>query len=241
VLPLPQSGTPIRNFDGETCGDGQTDTLAHSVTISCNTAFGQLGMDVGGDALRAQAAAFGFGSTVDGLGVAQNPSAFPAKLDAAQTAQSAIGQYEVRATPLQMAQMVAAIGNGGRMMRPHLVSELRGPDLKRISHTEPQELGRPVTGDVAAQLTTMMESVVREGTGRNARIPGVAVAGKTGTAQHAPSKPPHAWFVGFAPADAPKVAIAVIVQEGGGEVSTGGAVAAPIAQKVMQAALEAQR
>jgi peptidoglycan glycosyltransferase len=178
---------------------------------------------------------------VDGLGLQQATSVFPAKLDAAQTAQSAIGQYDVRVTPLQMAEVAAAIGNGGRLMRPYLVSELRGPDLKRISHTDPVELGRPVSGDVAAQLTTMMESVVQNGTGTKAQIEGVTVAGKTGTAEHGAGAAPHAWFVGFAPAGAPKVAVAVIVEDGGGELGTGGAVAAPVARRVMQTALEVQR
>jgi peptidoglycan glycosyltransferase len=240
-LRLPQSTAVLPNFGGETCGDGQTSTLIEALTISCNTAFAQLGMDHGGDALRAQAEAFGFGSTVDDLGLPQATSVFPGKLDAAQTAQSAIGQYDVRVTPLQMAEVVAAIGNGGRLMRPYIVSELRGPDLKRISTTEPEELGRPVTSEVAAALTTMMESVVQSGTGRKAQIDNVAVAGKTGTAEHGEGTAPHAWFVGFAPASAPKVAVAVIVEDGGGELGTGGAVAAPVAKTVMQAALEVQR
>jgi peptidoglycan glycosyltransferase len=140
-----------------------------------------------------------------------------------------------------MAEVAAAIGNGGRLMRPYLVAELRGPDLKRISRTDPVELGRPVSGDVAAQLTTMMESVVQNGTGTRAQIQGVTVAGKTGTAEHGAGAAPHAWFVGFAPVGAPKVAVAVIVEDGGGELGTGGAVAAPVARRVMQAALEVQR
>jgi peptidoglycan glycosyltransferase len=124
------------------------------------------------------------------------------------------------------------------MMEPHIVKQLLGPDLKSISRTNPKVLGQPVTADVAAQLTTMMESVVERGTGTSAQIPGVNVAGKTGTAQHAEGKPPHAWFIGFAPAENPTVAVAVVVEDGGGELqATGGAVAAPIAQKVMTSVL----
>lgn len=237
-LPLPQSTAVLPNFGGERCGDGQTDTLIHALTISCNTAFAQLGMDLGDDALRAQAEAFGIGSTIDSFELPMAKSVFPADLDQAQTAQSAIGQFNVRVTPLQMAQVVAAIANDGRMMKPYLVSELRGPDLKRISFTEPEELGRPISSQVAAELTTMMQSVVDSGTGRHAQIPGVAVAGKTGTAERAPGEPPDAWFVGFAPADNPTIAIAVVVEDGGGESGTGGSVAAPVAQKVMQTALD---
>jgi len=137
-----------------------------------------------------------------------------------------------------MAEVVAAIANGGKEMKPYLVSELRGPDKRTISRTSPKELGQPISGDVAAELTTMMESVVTSGTGRKAQIDGVSVAGKTGTAEHGTGEPPHAWFVGFAPSDAPKIAVAVIVEDGGGEVGTGGAIAAPVAKQVMQAALD---
>ncbi|MCK9874931.1 penicillin-binding protein 2 [Frankia sp. Ag45/Mut15] len=237
-LKLPLSTVTLPNFDGETCGDGQTDTLIHALTISCNTAFGQLGIDLGDDALRSQAEAFGFNTTFPDLPVSQARSVFPSDLDGAQTAQSAIGQYNVRVTPLQMAEVVAAIANGGTEMKPYLVSELRGPDKRTISRTSPKELGKPISGDVAAELTTMMESVVTAGTGRKAQIDGVTVAGKTGTAEHGTDVAPHAWFVGFAPADNPRVAVAVIVEDGGGEIGTGGAIAAPVAKQVMQAALD---
>ncbi|MCK9893196.1 penicillin-binding protein 2 [Frankia sp. AgB32] len=237
-LALPQSTARLPNFDNETCGDGETDTLIHALTISCNTAFGQLGIDLGGDALRQQAQAFGFDSTFPGFPLQQARSVFPATLDGAQTAQSAIGQYNVRVTPLQMAAVAAAIANGGTEMKPYLVSELRGPDGKTISRTSPKGLGKPISGDIAGELTTMMESVVTSGTGRKAQIDGVSVAGKTGTAEHGTGEPPHAWFVGFAPSDNPKVAVAVIVEDGGGEVGTGGAIAAPVAKQVMQAALD---
>ncbi|MDT3445523.1 MULTISPECIES: penicillin-binding protein 2 [unclassified Pseudofrankia] len=237
-LPLPQSTVELPNFGGERCGNGQTDTLIHALAISCNTAFAQLGMDLGGDKLREQADAFGFDTTIDGFELPQAKSVFPESLDKPQTAQSAIGQYNVRVTPLQMAQVVAAIANDGRMMKPYVVQELQGPDLKRIAQTEPKELGQPISSQVADQLTTMMKSVVTSGTGRKAQISGVSVAGKTGTAEHGANEPPHAWFVGFAPADNPTIAIAVVVEDGGGEVGTGGAIAAPIAQKVMQTALD---
>ncbi len=241
-LPLPQSRTVLPNFGGERCGDGSTDTLIHALTISCNTAFAQLGMDLTDDALRAQAEAFGFNSTVPDFPLPQVPSVYPPRqLDGAQTAQSAIGQFDDRVTPLQMAQVAAAIGNNGVMMRPYIVSELLGPDLKAINRTEPEVYKRPVSPDVAAKLNTMMQSVVSSGTGTKAQIPGIAVAGKTGTAEHGDNEPPHAWFIGFAPAANPSVAVAVVVEDGGGEFGTGGAVAAPVAQQVMKAALDVRR
>ncbi|WP_250282754.1 MULTISPECIES: peptidoglycan D,D-transpeptidase FtsI family protein [unclassified Frankia] len=241
-LRLPQSRTVLPNFGGERCGDGDTDTLIHALTISCNTAFAQLGMDLTDDTLRAQAEAFGFNSTIPGFPLPLVPSVYPPQqLDKAQTAQSAIGQFDDRVTPLQMAQVAAAIGNNGVMMRPYIVSELLGPDLKALSRTEPEVYKRPVSPDVAAALNTMMQSVVSSGTGTKARIPGVAVAGKTGTAEHGDNEPPHAWFIGFAPAASPSVAVAVVVEDGGGEFGTGGAVAAPVAQQVMKAALDVRQ
>ena len=240
-LQLPQSTTKLPNFGGGRCGDGQTDTLIHALTISCNTAFAQLGIDLGDDALRRMAEAFGFNSAVDGFPLPMARSVFPDDLDGAQTAQSAIGQYDVRVTPLQMAQVAATIANGGVRMKPYLVSELYGPDLRRLDRTEPTELGRVISSEVAAKLTTMMESVVSSGSGRRAQISGVAVAGKTGTAEHGEGTQPHAWFIGFAPAANPQVAVAVIVEDGGGELGTGGAVAAPVAKEVMQAALDTPR
>jgi peptidoglycan glycosyltransferase len=124
-------------------------------------------------------------------------------------------------------------------MRPYLVDHTLAPDLSTLDSTQPEQLGQPISPDVADQLTAMMRTVVEHGTGQPAQIPGVAVAGKTGTAQHATGQPPHAWFIAFAPADAPKVAVAVLVEDGGGLGSdaTGGRVAAPIARQVMEAVL----
>jgi peptidoglycan glycosyltransferase len=241
VLKLPQSNTPLTNFANEQCGDGKQVSLADALRISCNTAFGQLGMDVGADAIAAQAEKFGFNTTIAGFPLAEATSVFPPGLqnDKAHTAQSAIGQYDVRVTPLQMAEVAAAIGNNGTLMKPYLVDKYLGPDLKTISTTSPAEQSKPIDQGVAAALNEMMQLVVTSGTGTAAQIPGVAVAGKTGTAQHGNGVAPHAWFTGFAPAQNPKVAVAVVVEDGGGELAaTGGAIAAPIAQKVMAKALE---
>ena len=238
TLPLPQSTSVLHNFAGESCG-GQA-TLIQAFTISCNTAFGELGLTIGQSALQAQADAFGFDSTYS-VPMKSAQSVFPTDLSDANTIQSAIGQYDVRATPLQMAMVAAAIANGGVEMRPYLVDELVGPDLRIIDQTKPTELRRAISSQVAAELTQMMESVVQHGTGTSAQIKGVAVAGKTGTAQNAVGAAPHAWFVAFAPAVQPTIAIAVLVENGGGNNdATGGAVAAPIAKAVIQAELKKQ-
>ncbi len=239
VLKLPQTSSTLNNFGGETCGDGTTDTFADALTISCNTAFGALGIKLGQDAVRKQAVAFGFGDNSLELPQPEARSVYPDVLTPPQVAQAAIGQYDVRVTPLQMAMVAAGIANGGQVMRPYLVQEVQAPDLTTLDAARPQLFRRAVSPDVAGTLTTMMQGVVATGTGTAAQIPGVAVAGKTGTAQHGPGAAPHAWFIGFAPAQDPKVAVAVLVEDGGslGSDATGGKVAAPIAKAVMQAVL----
>lgn len=240
TLPYPNSSLSLKNYAGEQCGDGKTTSLIDALTISCNTAFGGLGETLGAQALQNQADAFGFDSTFS-IPMKSAQSVFPTGLDAAQTIQSAIGQYNVRATPLQMAMVAAAIANGGTLMRPYLVKQLVGPDLTVVDTTKPTAIRQAISSSVAAQLTTMMENVVNHGTGTTARIAGVQVAGKTGTAENAKGKPPHAWFVAFAPAAQPKIAIAVVVENGGGENdATGAKVAAPIAKAVIQAQLAEQ-
>jgi peptidoglycan glycosyltransferase len=238
TLPYPNSTKSLQNFAGESCGNGKTTTLIDALTISCNTAFGGLGETLGQDALRKQAEAFGFNSTFS-IPMKSANSVFPSNLDDAQTIQSAIGQFDVRATPLQMAMIAATIANGGTLMKPYLVKQLVGPDLAVIETTKPTAIRQALSAEVAAELTTMMESVVDKGTGTPARIAGVKVAGKTGTAENAPGKPPHAWFVSFAPAASPRIAVAVVVENGGGaNDATGAKVAAPIAKAVMTAALK---
>ena len=156
--------------------------------------------------------------------------------DDAALGQTSIGQRDVRMTPLQAAMLAAGVANDGSIMAPYLVDQVRAPDLAVLDRTEPEEFRRATSADVAAQLTEMMVSVVEKGSGRRARIDGVRVAGKTGTAQSGRGPADHNWFIGFAPADDPKIAVAVFVANGG----TGGDVSAPIAQDVMQAYLEGQ-
>lgn len=236
-LPLPLTTRVLRNFGGGSCG-GATSTLADALRISCNTAFGALGLRVGADRLREQAEAFGVNTTYR-IPLAVARSVFPASVDRPQTALSAIGQYEVRLTPLQAAMIAAGVANRGSVMKPYLVAEVQGPDLAVLGRTQPQVLSRAVSPAVAEQLTAMMRLVVERGTGTAAQVPGVSVAGKTGTAQHGEGAPPHAWFLGFAPVEAPQVAVAVLVEGGGsvGSEATGGRVAAPIARDVIAALL----
>ncbi|GAB3599001.1 penicillin-binding transpeptidase domain-containing protein [Angustibacter peucedani] len=237
-LDLPQTTTDLPNDFAGPCGPNGKVDLTTALEISCNTAFGYLGLQLGGDALRAQAQKFGFGDRINAP-MPVTASVVPEGMNPPQSAQSAIGQYDVRVTPLQMAMVAAAIANDGVVMNPYAVKTVRSPDLDVIEQGKPQELSRAVTADVADQLTRMMQKVVESGTGTRAQITGVSVAGKTGTAQHGKGLPPHAWFTAFAPADEPKVAVAVVVEDGGqaGNEAFGGKVAAPIAKAVMEAVL----
>jgi penicillin-binding protein A len=239
TLDLPQTSVNLPNDFRGACGPGGKLTLTRALQISCNTAFGSLGLQLGGNALREQAQKFGFGDDL-GIPMPVTPSQVPADMNPPQSAQAAIGQFDVRVTPLQMAMVAAGVANDGVVMKPYLVETVRAPDLDVISTTRPQQLSRAVSADVADQLTRMMEKVVSAGTGSRAQIPGVTVAGKTGTAQHGDGKAPHAWFIAFAPAEDPQVAIAVVVEDGGelGHEGFGGSIAAPIAKRVMQAVLK---
>jgi peptidoglycan glycosyltransferase len=233
TLPLTRN-VKLRNFSGETCP--AKEPLSAALQHSHNTAFATLGMKLGADKLQDMAEKFGFNARPD-LPLRAVGSVFPQGLNAPQTAQSAIGQYDVRATPLQMALLAATVANDGKMMKPYVVSQVLGPDLSPLDKTSPEVRSRPISATTAQGLTDMMVEVVRAGTGTRAQIPGITVAGKTGTAQNAGPRP-HAWFIGFAPAEAPRIAIAVLVENGGGEDNvTGGIVAAPIARAVMEAAL----
>lgn len=238
-LDLPLTSTTLPTETGQPCGPGDKTTLVHALEISCNTSFGALGLQLGGEKLRAQAAKFGFGDSLQ-VPMRVATSSVPAELNAPQAAQASIGQYDVRATPLQMAMVAAGIGNGGSVMTPYLIQSVRSANLDIIqSAPDPVELSQAVSEQTASTLTKMMVSVVNNGSGVRAQIPGVEVAGKTGTAQHDLKKPPHAWFISFAPATDPKVAVAVVVEDGGvsGSEVGGGRVAAPIARAVMEAVL----
>jgi peptidoglycan glycosyltransferase len=240
VYNVPDTTRDIKNDNGSSCGavKGKL-TMSQALSVSCNTTFAKLGVTIGDDALRAQAEKFGFNSApMDTF--PDVASVFPQQLDVPETAQSSIGQYDVAATPLQMAMVSAGIANGGQVMRPYLSAVVRGPDLRPIEITRPQVMSQAVTPQVAAELTQMMEAVVAKGTGKKGQIPGVRVAGKTGTAQSAPDRAPYAWFTAFAPADNPQVAVAVVIEDSNTvrDDVTGGTLAAPVAKAVIKAVLQ---
>ncbi len=238
-LALPFTETTIENFGGEACGPDETPTLTYALQHSCNTTFADLAMTLGWEQIQHKASEFGWGDSIS-IPLSVTPSRLPDNPDAAHTAMSGIGQYDVRATPLQMAMVGSAIANDGVLMRPYLVANSRDSNLQILSIARPEVYATPIDAETAGQLRDMMVAVVEDGTGTAARISGTSVAGKTGTAESGSDAAPHAWFLGFAPADNPAVVVIVIVENGGnaGDEATGGTVAAPIARAVIQKALE---
>ena len=228
---LPGTRTPLTN---ETNCGGSRITLAHALDISCNTAFGKVGVSLGQDKIRDQAERFGFGKVVSS-DVSSVASRFPQNLTDAQLAQSSIGQYDVAASPLQMAMVTAGIANDGKLMTPYLTAQVRASNLQVVSEHHPKQMSQPMTKESAEQLKAMMVSVVNNGTGKRARINGTTVGGKTGTAQTVQGKAPYAWFVGWS--DNPHVAVAVFIQSLDTAINeiSGGRLAAPIARDVIEA------
>jgi peptidoglycan glycosyltransferase len=236
TLDLRGTQRDLPNFGGSTCGGALPDLLR----ASCNTGFGELGLDLGGEVLRDEAEAFGWNERPPVDLPAPATSSFPGLGELKtqpQVATSAIGQLDVSASPLQMALVSAAVANGGTIIQPHVLSRITDSQGAVVRTAESKVWKQPMTPADAARLKDMMVGVVQRGTATRAALPGMQVAAKTGTAQTTGDNA-HAWITAFAPADAPRVAVSVIVEsQPGVSEATGGTVAAPIAQAVMRAAL----
>ncbi|MET0726497.1 MAG: penicillin-binding protein 2 [Leifsonia sp.] len=235
---LPGSDSIVINSGGGTCGPGATVSIADAVRLSCNIPMAELGIELGDKAIREQAEKFGF-NVQHHIPMTVEASTYPLVMDDAQTALSAFGQYDVRATPIQIAMVSAGIANGGIVMQPTLADQVTAPDLSVVKTFEPQQFGRAISAETAATLTKMMVDDVDNGAADNARIDGVSVGGKTGTAENGGDLPYTLWFTGFAPADDPKYAITVLIEDGGGmgQNGYGNLLAAPVAKKVLEAVL----
>jgi len=235
---LPGTSTYIYNSGEGKCGGKPRVSIADALRWSCNIPFAQLGIALGQDKIRAQAELFGFGKSVK-IPMTVTPSSYPDNMDNAQTGLSAFGQFDDRVTPLQIAMVSAAVANGGALMKPYLVSYVQSSTLSILDQTQPSMLGQPLNTDVAHQVRDMMVNAVANGVSTNGQIKGVQVAGKTGTAQNGGNAPYTLWFTGFAPAANPRVAVAVVVEDGGGmgQRGFGNLLAAPVARKVMEAVL----
>ncbi|MEU3732170.1 penicillin-binding transpeptidase domain-containing protein [Streptomyces sp. NPDC033538] len=240
---MPGTTTDLPNEGDLPCEDA---TLREALRVSCNTVFGKIGADLGNDKMLETAKKFGFDEE-QFVPVRSNASVFSDDMNASQTALSAIGQYNTAATPLQMAMVTSAIANNGTLMKPYMVDELQDPGLDTIEKTDPEEMSKPLSADNAQILQSMMETVVKDGTGTNARIDGVTVGGKTGTAQHGVdnSENPYAWFISYAKGDddSSPVAVAVVIEDENANRDdiSGGGLAAPIAKNVMEAVIESKK
>lgn len=240
-LRLPLTDRVLKNFGGGACPGGGTISLADGLRVSCNTTFAQTALRIGSKKLAAMSERFGLDQATDfDIPLARSclkadPSGgcLEPVLDRPQTALSGIGQLSVRVTPLQMAIVAATISNGGRVPTPILVKQVQDFGGTVVKEFGPR-LSRPIySSETAKELKQMMINVVRFGTGTNARISGVEVGGKTGTAQTGvEGEFPHTWFISFAP----RIAVAVIVENGGdlGNEATGGRVSAPIARALTE-------
>jgi peptidoglycan glycosyltransferase len=242
-LKLPLTTKFLTNFGGGACRGGERISFADGLRVSCNTTFAQIGLKIGAEKLVAMVQKFGLQAAPDFdldvvpscIRTAPRGCSTPL-LDPPQTALSSIGQFDVRVTPLQMALVAATVANLGRVPHPYLVRQVQDFSGGVLEEFAPPPSAAIYSPETAETLKAMMVRVVEQGTGRVARIPGVEVGGKTGTAETGvEGKPPHAWFISFAPG----VAVAVVVENGGdlGDDATGGKVAAPIALALMKAVL----
>ncbi|WP_284116732.1 penicillin-binding transpeptidase domain-containing protein [Streptomyces fragilis] len=235
-FPLPQSTTKLTNDHG-VCKDV---SLREALRISCNTVFGKISDELGNKTMIEHADKFGFNEEVF-TPVRADASIYPKDVPP-QNAMAGSGQAPNRPPPLQMAMVAAAVANDGKLMKPYSVAQLRSANLDVIEETEPEELSQAVSPENAQKLQEMMETVVKDGTGQTAQIPGVTVGGKTGTAQHGENneKNPYAWFISYAKdSNGKSVAVAVVVEDGSAvrEDISGGGLAAPIAKDIMKAVL----
>lgn len=243
TITLEDTATSLANFDGNSCGGGETASLVEALARSCNTAFAELGARTGEEALRRQAERLGVGQPDQQIPLRVAPSTLGEIPDTAALQQSAIGQRDVAFTPLQNAVIAATIANGGERMEPEMVRRILAPDLTRIDDLEPESAGPAMSPQTAEEITEMMIASEENSSGEG-QISGVTIASKTGTAERGDADtPPHVWYVAFAPAEDPQVAIAVLVEDGGDEGldATGGSVASPIGRAVIGAALQGER
>ncbi|WP_086560515.1 peptidoglycan D,D-transpeptidase FtsI family protein [Streptomyces africanus] len=240
---MPGTTTQLKNEGNIPCENA---TLRAALQYSCNTVFGKIGSDLGNEKMLAEAKKFGF-TEEQFTPVRSSASVFSDNMNPSQTALSSIGQFNTAATPLQMAMVASAVANHGTLMKPYMVDELQAPNVDTIEKTEPEEMSKPMSAENAQILQSMMETVVEKGTGTNAKIPGVKVGGKTGTAQHGVdnSENPYAWFISYAKGDdgSSPVAVAVVIEDDNAvrDDISGGGLAAPIARNVMEAVIDSKK
>lgn len=234
-LPLPDSDRTLPNYVNGSCSSRSQATIEWALQESCNTPFAQIAMDLGEDRIRQTAQNFGYGEELN-VPLSVTPSIFPEQMPQAQLALASIGQYDVRTTPLQVAMMSSAIANDGMQMKPNMVETVRSANLNTLYEFSAQELRRSTSKDVAEQVREWMVNDVDNGIASGAKVPGVSVAGKTGTAETGVEGSNQAWFTGFAPADDPQVAVAIVYEDV--DAVTGASLTGPGARQIFEAVLE---
>ena len=230
-ITLPGTNVPLTNYGGQACAGGGQVPLTTAFSLSCNTAFVQMALNMGADPLRKAAADFGVGEHYD-LGIPNADGSLGDIPGAAELGQSAIGQRDVTMTALQAAVMAGVVANGGKRMKPYVVNRVVTPDLRTVEETKPELLNEALTPEEAGTLTELMHASERATWGYD----GNGFASKTGTAEHAEGAAPHVWYVAFDPAK--DVAVGVVVKNGGhlGNGATGGQVSGPLGRAVLRAA-----
>ncbi|MGW6906918.1 peptidoglycan D,D-transpeptidase FtsI family protein [Streptomyces sp. NPDC054940] len=240
---MPGTTTVLKNEGTIPCKNA---TLRVALQWSCNTVFGKVGSDLGNEKMLEEAKKFGF-TEEQFTPIRTSASVFSDDMNPSQTALSSIGQFNTAATPLQMAMVASAVANDGTLMKPYMVDEVQTHNLDPLEKTDPEELSKPLSAENAQILQSMMETVVEDGTGKNAQIEGVKVGGKTGTAQHGVdnSENPYAWFISYAKAEdgSSPVAVAVVIEDEKAirDDISGGGLAAPIAKSVMEAVINSKK
>ncbi|GHH05345.1 peptidoglycan D,D-transpeptidase FtsI family protein [Streptomyces lanatus] len=239
---MPGTTTVLKNEGNIPCKNA---TLRVALQYSCNTVFGKIGSDLGNDKMLEEAKKFGFTEELY-TPTRTSASVFSDDMNPSETALSSIGQFNTAATPLQMAMVASAVANNGTLMKPYMVDELQTNNLDALERTTPEEMSKPLSAENAQILQSMMETVVGDGTGKNAQIDGVKVGGKTGTAQHGVdnSENPYAWFISYAKTDnGSPVAVAVVIEDDNAvrDDISGGGLAAPIAKSVMEAVINSKK
>lgn len=232
---LPGTNVDLPNYVNGQCSTRTEATIEWALAQSCNTPFAQIAVDLGQDTIARTAQNFGYSDQSLKIPLSVSESVFPQNMVDSQLAQAAIGQYDVKTTPLQVAMMSAAIANDGVQMKPNLIRSVKSHNLSSLYEFSAQELRKSTSPAVAQQVKDWMINDVENGIASGGAVDGIKVAGKTGTAEIGDSGLNNAWFTGFAPADDPQIAIAVVYE--GVDTAEGASLAAPAAKQIFEAVL----
>lgn len=232
-LDLPNTNVTLPNYLGGNCTARSEATIEWAFAQSCNTPFAQIAMEVGQEQIAQTAQNFGYGQDLS-IPLTASQSVFPTNMEDSQLALASIGQYDVKTTPLQVAMTSAAIANDGVQMKPNLIRSVKSHNLSSLYDFSAEQLRHSTSPDVARQVKDWMVNSVDHGIAAGAGVDGVSVGGKTGTAETG-ADTVNSWFTGFAPANDPQVAIAVVYEDV--DTTTGSQLSTTAAQQIFEAVL----